>query len=88
MDVADGRQLFGACRTRMRCGTHHANAGGRPGLFFGAAKLEALPAEYCETLVRRDSWGLDDRAIATITGTPVGNVMSCFARARRQRRRV
>ena len=50
------------------------------------AKLEAaiasLPAVFRETLVLRDVQGLDYREIATITGVPMGTVMSRLARAR------
>src|SRR5579871_631111 len=52
------------------------------------AKLEAaiasLPALFRETLVLRDVQGLDYREIATITGVPIGTVMSRLARARRR----
>jgi RNA polymerase sigma factor (sigma-70 family) len=50
------------------------------------AKLEAaitsLPAVFRDTLVLRDMQGLDYREIATITGVPIGTVMSRLARAR------
>ena len=50
------------------------------------AKLEAaiagLPAAFRDTLVLRDVHGLDYREIATITGVPIGTVMSRLARAR------
>jgi RNA polymerase sigma-70 factor (ECF subfamily) len=50
------------------------------------AKLEAaiagLPAVFRDTLVLRDVQGLDYREIATITGVPIGTVMSRLARAR------
>jgi RNA polymerase sigma factor (sigma-70 family) len=50
------------------------------------AKLEAaiasLSAVFRETLVLRDVQGLDYREIATITGVPMGTVMSRLARAR------
>ncbi len=53
-----------------------------------AARLEAaigaLPEEFRETLVLRDVQGLDYRAIAEITGVPIGTVMSRLARARRR----
>ncbi|HEY2135129.1 MAG TPA: sigma-70 family RNA polymerase sigma factor [Xanthobacteraceae bacterium] len=53
-----------------------------------AARLEAaiaaLPDEFRETLVLRDVQGLDYRAIAEITGVPIGTVMSRLARARRR----
>ena len=50
------------------------------------ARLEAaiagLPTVFRETLVLRDLQGLDYREIATITGVPIGTVMSRLARAR------
>ena len=50
------------------------------------ARLEAaiagLPTVFRETLVLRDVQGLDYREIATITGVPMGTVMSRLARAR------
>jgi RNA polymerase sigma factor (sigma-70 family) len=50
------------------------------------AKLEAaiasLPPLFRDTLVLRDVQGLDYREIATITGVPIGTVMSRLARAR------
>ena len=53
-----------------------------------AARLEAaivaLPEEFRETLVLRDLQGLDYRAIAEVTGAPIGTVMSRLARARRR----
>jgi RNA polymerase sigma-70 factor (ECF subfamily) len=53
-----------------------------------AARLEAaigaLPEEFRETLVLRDMQGLDYRAIAEVTGVPIGTVMSRLARARRR----
>jgi len=53
-----------------------------------AARLEAaiadLPLEFRETLVLRDVEGLDYRTIATVTGVPIGTVMSRLARARRR----
>jgi RNA polymerase sigma factor (sigma-70 family) len=53
-----------------------------------AARLEAaigsLPDEFRETLVLRDVQGLDYRAIAEVTGAPIGTVMSRLARARRR----
>jgi len=53
-----------------------------------AARLEAaiaeLPLEFRETLVLREVEGLDYRAIAEITGVPIGTVMSRLARARRR----
>ena len=51
-----------------------------------AARLEAaitaLPPQFRDTLVLRDIQGLDYREIATITGVPIGTVMSRLARAR------
>ena len=51
-----------------------------------AARLEqaiaALPVPFRETLVLRDVNGLDYRAIAGVTGVPIGTVMSRLARAR------
>jgi len=53
-----------------------------------AAKLEAaiatLPAAFRDTMVLRDVHGLDYREIATITGVPIGTVMSRLARGRRR----
>jgi RNA polymerase sigma factor (sigma-70 family) len=53
-----------------------------------AARLEAaigaLPDEFRETLVLREVQGLDYRAIAEVTGVPIGTVMSRLARARRR----
>jgi RNA polymerase sigma factor (sigma-70 family) len=52
------------------------------------ASLEAaignLPAVFRDTMVLRDVHGLDYREIATITGVPIGTVMSRLARARRR----
>jgi RNA polymerase sigma-70 factor (ECF subfamily) len=52
------------------------------------ARLEAaiagLPAVFRETMVLRDVQGLDYREIATVTGVPIGTVMSRLARARRR----
>jgi len=51
-----------------------------------AAQLDAaiaeLPPQFRETLVLRDVQGLDYKEIATITGVPIGTVMSRLARAR------
>lgn len=46
--------------------------------------LAALPEEFRETLVLRELQGLDYRAIAEVTGVPIGTVMSRLARARRR----
>jgi len=48
------------------------------------AAIASLPAIFRETLVLRDVHGLDYREIATITGVPIGTVMSRLARARRR----
>ena len=49
-----------------------------------ATRLEALalPLEFRETFVLREIEGLDYRAIAEVTATPLGTVMSRLARAR------
>jgi RNA polymerase sigma factor (sigma-70 family) len=53
-----------------------------------AARLEAaissLPLEFREAFVLREIQGLDYRAIAEVTATPLGTVMSRLARARRR----
>jgi RNA polymerase sigma factor (sigma-70 family) len=53
-----------------------------------AARLEAaiaaLPDEFRETVVLREVQGLDYRAIAGVTGVPIGTGMSRPARARRR----
>jgi RNA polymerase sigma factor (sigma-70 family) len=46
------------------------------------AAIAGLPTVFRETLVLRDVQGLDYREIATITGVPIGTVMSRLARAR------
>jgi RNA polymerase sigma-70 factor (ECF subfamily) len=48
------------------------------------AAIGALPDEFRETLVLRELQGLDYRAIAQVTGVPIGTVMSRLARARRR----
>jgi len=51
-----------------------------------AARLESalamLPTPFRETLILRDLQGLDYREIATVTGVPIGTVMSRLARGR------
>jgi len=44
--------------------------------------IAALPVPFRETLVLRDMNGLDYREIASVTGVPIGTVMSRLARAR------
>lgn len=44
--------------------------------------ISALPLEFRETFVLREIQGLDYRAIAEVTATPLGTVMSRLARAR------
>jgi RNA polymerase sigma factor (sigma-70 family) len=46
--------------------------------------IASLPAVFRDTMVLRDIHGLDYREIATITGVPIGTVMSRLARARRR----
>jgi RNA polymerase sigma-70 factor (ECF subfamily) len=46
------------------------------------AAISALPLEFRETFVLREIEGLDYRAIAEVTATPLGTVMSRLARAR------
>ena len=48
------------------------------------AAISALPLEFRETFVLREIEGLDYRAIAEVTATPLGTVMSRLARARRR----
>jgi RNA polymerase sigma-70 factor, ECF subfamily len=48
------------------------------------AAISALPLEFRETFVLREIQGLDYRAIAEVTATPLGTVMSRLARARRR----
>jgi RNA polymerase sigma-70 factor, ECF subfamily len=75
---------------RMQLADDTAPAGDNPEAALIAraeeAKLEAaitsLPPVFRETLVLRDVQGLDYREIATITGVPIGTVMSRLARAR------
>jgi RNA polymerase sigma-70 factor (ECF subfamily) len=45
--------------------------------------LEALPVAYREVMILRELEGLSYQDIATVTGTPVGTVMSRLARGRR-----
>ncbi|HSE11312.1 MAG TPA: sigma-70 family RNA polymerase sigma factor [Rudaea sp.] len=47
-----------------------------------AAHLRALPVEFRETLVLREIEEMSYRDIATITGVPIGTVMSRLARGR------
>jgi RNA polymerase sigma-70 factor, ECF subfamily len=44
--------------------------------------LEGLPVEFREALVLREIEGLSYKEIATVTGIPIGTVMSRLARAR------
>jgi RNA polymerase sigma-70 factor (ECF subfamily) len=46
------------------------------------AAISALPDPFRETLIMRDVQGLDYREIASITGVPIGTVMSRLARGR------
>jgi RNA polymerase sigma-70 factor (ECF subfamily) len=46
--------------------------------------LESLPARYREVIVLRELEGCSYKEIATITGIPMGTVMSTLSRARRQ----
>jgi RNA polymerase sigma factor (sigma-70 family) len=46
------------------------------------AAIAALPDAFRETLVLRDVQGLEYREIASITGVPIGTVMSRLARGR------
>jgi len=46
------------------------------------AAIAELPVQFRETLVLRDVQGLDYKEIATVTGVPIGTVMSRLARAR------
>jgi RNA polymerase sigma factor (sigma-70 family) len=46
--------------------------------------IASLPEVFRDTMVLRDVQGLDYREIATITGVPIGTVMSRLARARRR----
>lgn len=45
--------------------------------------IEALPAPFRETLVLRDLEELSYRDVSTVTGAPIGTVMSRLSRARR-----
>jgi RNA polymerase sigma-70 factor (ECF subfamily) len=49
--------------------------------------VEELPPDYREVIVLRELEELSYQAIATVTGVPVGTVMSRLSRARRQLRR-
>jgi len=53
-----------------------------------ARAVAALPLEYRETIVLREVQELSYREIATITGVPVGTVMSRLARARERLQRL
>jgi RNA polymerase sigma-70 factor (ECF subfamily) len=44
--------------------------------------LEALPEEFREAIVLRELEGMSYREIATVTGAPLGTIMSRLARAR------
>ena len=48
------------------------------------AVIAKLSEEYREVLVLRDLQGLDYREISTVTGSPLGTVMSRLARARQR----
>jgi RNA polymerase sigma factor (sigma-70 family) len=48
------------------------------------AAIAALPTEFRETLVLRELQGFGYREIASMTGVPIGTVMSRLARARRR----
>jgi RNA polymerase sigma-70 factor (ECF subfamily) len=45
--------------------------------------LETLPAEFRETVVLRELEGMAYKEIATVTGVPIGTVMSRLSRGRR-----
>nr|MDZ8059837.1 sigma factor-like helix-turn-helix DNA-binding protein [Nostoc sp. EkiNYC01] len=47
-----------------------------------ARAVEALPVAFREALVLREYHGLSYREIATVTGVPIGTVMSRLGRAR------
>lgn len=49
-----------------------------------AGAIDALPMEMREALVLREYHGLSYREIASISGAPIGTVMSRLARARSQ----
>ena len=51
-----------------------------------SAALQELPASFREILVLRELEGCSYKEIASITGRPIGTVMSALARARRQLR--
>ncbi len=46
--------------------------------------LDQLPAEHREVIVLREIEGLSYKEIASVTGAPIGTVMSRLARARRR----
>jgi RNA polymerase sigma factor (sigma-70 family) len=51
-----------------------------------ATALESLPASFREVLILRELEGCSYKEIASITGRPIGTVMSALARARQQLR--
>jgi RNA polymerase sigma-70 factor (ECF subfamily) len=79
-------------RDRSRCGSAAGDGVETPETALiakiDAARLEQaiadLPLAFRETLVLRDVQGLDYREIATVTGVPVGTVMSRLARGRQR----
>jgi RNA polymerase sigma factor (sigma-70 family) len=50
--------------------------------------MEQLPAEYREVLLLREVEDLSYKEIATVSGTPIGTVMSRLSRARRALRKL
>jgi RNA polymerase sigma-70 factor, ECF subfamily len=53
-----------------------------------ARAVDALPFPFREVIVLREIQELSYQEIATVTGVPVGTVMSRLARARRRLQRV